>query len=118
VELAVGRDDPRALAQRQRRQPSNDQFVRVLPERDVPRYVTNEAGEALADPLRLRRGFLPLQIDELGRVEPGPLLRREPDIGPGLMRVSGQQEALRDAEVLVVDGEISHWRSTTESRKS
>ena len=54
VELAVGRDDTRALQERQGGEPARDELVRVLAERDVLRLVAEQSGEAGLHLRRLR----------------------------------------------------------------
>ena len=102
VKLAVGGNDARPCPQGQRRQPSRDQFVGVLSERDVVGAVADEPREAGANGRGLHRRSLPLVVNELGRVEPGALLRLEADIGPRLVRVAGKQQTFADPESRVV----------------
>ena len=102
VKLAVGRHDARAASQRQRRQPARDQFVRVLPEREVPRIVAKQGAESLADETRLLLRGRPFVVHELGCVEPCTLLRQECDVWPCLVGVAGQQGAIGYAEAGVV----------------
>ena len=103
VELAVGGDDARTVAQRECREPSRDELVRVLAERDV-RLRCRRASRA--KPARTSCGLdgraLPLVVDELRGVEPGALLRLEADVRPRLVRVAGEQQPLADAEARVV----------------
>ena len=79
--------------------------MRVLAKRDRIGIVSNERRKAFSDAGRHRLGAFPLSVHELGGVEPGPLLRLEADVGPGLMRVAGQQKALTDSESRIVPGE-------------
>jgi YVTN family beta-propeller protein len=79
--------------------------VRVLAKRDVLCAVAQETREACAHGRRLFGRSRPFVIDELGRVEPGTLLRLEPDIRPRLVRVACQEEAFGDAESRVILGE-------------
>jgi len=53
----------------------------------------------------LNGSVLPLVVNEFGGIEPGSLLRLEADVGPGLMRVAGQQKAITDSESRIVPGE-------------
>jgi hypothetical protein len=59
--------------------------VRVLAERDVAGAVADQPGETGADRRGLRCCSFPLLVNELGRIEPRPLLRFEADIGPRLV---------------------------------
>ena len=118
-------EKPRVLARagskRQRGQPADDQFVRVLPEGDVLSLVTDEAGKSFAHPLRLLEIARPLVVDELRRIEPGALLRRQADVGPGLMRMASQENPLGHAEARIVGGErrrFDHGRDFIGTRRS
>ena len=70
----------------------------VLSECDIGAAVANQPGEAGADCVRLERGPLPFVVDELRSLEPCALLRLEADVGPRLVRVTGQQQAFGDAK--------------------
>jgi hypothetical protein len=105
VELAVGGDDARAVEDGERGQPSRDELVRVLTERDVLRAIAEEAREARADRRSLPGRTRPLVVDELGGIEPGALLRVEPDVRPRLVRVAGQEETFGNTKSRVMPGE-------------
>jgi YVTN family beta-propeller protein len=105
VEFAIGGDDARTLEERECGEPACDELVGVLAERDVLCLVANETGETGADGRSLLCRSRPLFIDELRGVEPRTLLRFEPDIGPRLMRVAGEQQPLADSESRVEGGE-------------
>jgi hypothetical protein len=118
VEFTVSGDDARTLQEREGRQPSSDELVRVLAKRDVLCAVAQETRKACAHGRRLFGRSRPFVIDELGRVEPGTLLRLEPDIRPRLVRVACQEEAFGDAESRVILGEGIFWQSTVSGPQS
>ena len=118
VEFAVSGDDARTIQERERGQPSSDELVRVLDKRDVLCAVAQETRETCAHgrgPLGRSRPFV---IDELGSVEPGTLLRLEPDVRPRLVRVACQEEAFGDAESRVILGEGIFWQSSVSGPQS
>jgi hypothetical protein len=88
VKLAAGRHDAAPHRERKRRQPARDQFMRVLAECDVLRYVAEQPRESTAHTRRLLERAIPFAIDQLRRIEPRALLRLERDIRPGLMRMA------------------------------
>ena len=77
----------------------------VLSKRDFAARVVEQPAPPRPNVLGQRRRPFPLVIDERRGVEPGALLRIEGDIGPGLMRMSGEKQAMTDAESGVVRGE-------------
>src|ERR1043166_3693114 len=66
-------------------------------------YQTRDPGAHL---VRLLERLLPHVIDILGRIEPRLLLRLERDIGPRLMRMTREQNALAHSEPSVVFGDF------------
>ena len=60
---------------------------------------------SLSIPLRLSLGDVPFSIHMPGRVEPRPLLSLEGDVGPRLVGVTREQQALRHAKACIVLGE-------------
>src|SRR5437016_1245818 len=76
--------------------------MRVLRERDALRRVVEQPRKAAPHLLGLLEREIPDVIDMLGRVEPRLLLCLEGDIGPRLMGVPSQQNALSDAKTTVV----------------
>ena len=91
--------------ERERGQPARDELVRVLAERDVLCAVADESSEARAHRCGLDRRSLPLIVDELCGIEPGALLRVEPDVRPRLVRVACEQQPLTDSKSRVVPRE-------------
>ena len=91
--------------QRERGQPARDELVRVLAERDVVCAVADESSEARAHRCGLDGRSLPLVVDELCGIEPGALLRVEPDVRPRLVRVACEQQPLTDSKSRVVPRE-------------
>jgi hypothetical protein len=85
VELAVGRDERGPNSQRQRRQQSRDELMRVLTERDVAVGIAEQSPKSGLHQRRLLGRALPLRIDEFRGVEPRLLLRLESNIRPGLV---------------------------------
>ncbi len=102
VELAVGRDQPRPLAERERGEEADEELVGVRGEGDGAGVVAEEAGVAAADALGLLERARPLLVDELRGVEPGPHLPLEAAVRPGLVGVAGQEQPLGHAEARVV----------------
>ena len=105
VELAVRRHDPRTIQEWQRRQPAGDELVRVLSECDVVGMIAEQPRKRGLHLRCLLARPRPLVVHELRRIEPRALLRLEADVGPRLVRVARQQQALRDAEAGIVCGE-------------
>ncbi len=105
VELAVGRDELRPLAQRQRRQEPEHELVRVRRERNRRGRVGEQPPYSLAHPLRLRERALPLEVGVLGRVLPRLQLSLAGHIRPRLVRMPRQEQPLGDAKGRVVLGE-------------
>ena len=98
VELAVGGNEPRPPLERQRGEQTHDQLVRIRRQRHASAGAPQQPCEAVAHELRLRERMLPFVVDVPCGVEPGILVRLERLVGPGLMRVAGQQQAFRNAE--------------------
>ncbi len=132
---------PSSSPERQGGEEADHQLVGVRPQGDAPSRVSQEPGESLADPLSLSHRVLPLVVHIARRVQPGSHLAIEATIRPGLVGVSGEQEALRYPESGIVGREgvgggvegrgvhwvrgFSHWRAgfdawlfTTETRKT
>ena len=105
VEFAVGGDQPGAGPQRQGGQQTDHQLVGVRPQRDPASGVSQQPGESLADPLGLSERVLPLVVHVSRRVQPGSHLAVEATVGPGLVGVPGEQQALRYSESGVVGRE-------------
>ena len=105
MELAVGCDDARTGGERECGQPARDELVRVLAERDVLCAVADESSEARAHRCGLDGRSLPFVVDELSGIEPGALLRVEPDVRPRLVRVACEQQPLTDSKSRVVPRE-------------
>ena len=105
VELAIGRDQPGPGAQGERRQQPHDQLVSIGRERDPVARIAEQPGESLAHPLGALEGMVPLVVDVAGSVEPRLGLGLEAAVGPGLVRVPGEQQPLGDAEAGVVGRE-------------
>jgi len=105
VELTVRGDELRAFRERQRRQQPRHQLVSVLPQRDLAAAIVEQPPKSVAHKVGLLPGASPFLVDELGRVEPRALLRVEGDVGPGLVRVAGQQQPLGDAEAGIMRGQ-------------
>ncbi len=81
--------------------------MRVLPEGDVAVAIVQELPEPLLHARRLSQGAFPFAVDELRRIEPGTLLSVVRHIGPGLVRMTGEQQTLGDAKAGIVRREIS-----------
>ena len=123
VELAVGGHQAGPGPERQRGEEADDQLVRVRPEGDAASRVSQEPGESLADPFGLGERVVPFVVHEAGRVLPGRLLAVEAAVGPRLVRVAGEQEALRHGEPGIVrcegvggsvEGGGIHWVRSVE----
>src|SRR5206468_11752193 len=84
------------------REPTYDQLVRVRPQGDGAVRVVEQGREAVPHLIGHSERALPLVVHELGGVEPGALLRVEAAIGPGLVRVAGEEQAVGNAEPGVV----------------
>jgi hypothetical protein len=102
MKLAVCRDELRPIPQRQRREQSRDELMRVLAERDVAVGIAKQTPESSLHQRRLLSRALPFRIHELRGVEPRLLLRLESNVRPGLVRMTGQQKPLGDAEPRIV----------------
>ena len=106
VELTVGRDQAGSPAQVERGEKAQHEGVRVLVERDRAARIAEQRSEPLADTLGLRECALPLVVDRQSGVVPGLEHALAPDVGPGLVRVAGEEQPLGDAERRVVAGEL------------
>ena len=102
MEFTVRRDQTGPVAQRERRQEAGHQLVGVVAERDVPVGVVQQLPVARAHLVGHPERPLPFVVHMLGGVEPGLLLSLEGDIRPGLVRMPGQQHAIRHAKARVV----------------
>ena len=105
MELAVGADQSRTAAQVERREEAQQQVVGRAAERDLGTRLAEQGTEAVADPLGLRERTLPLLVDVARRVLERLHLALERDVGPGLVRVAGEQQPLGNAKARVVRGE-------------
>ena len=105
VELGIGGDETRPLAQRERRKPPCHEFVGVLAKRNVLGPVAQQPGIPGPYARGLDLSLRPFPVDVFGRIEPGVLLRLESDVRPGLVGVAGQQQPFANAEARVVTGE-------------
>ncbi len=85
-------------SERQRGKQTHDELVRIRRERYTSAGASQQPCEAVAHVLRLRERMLPFVVDVPCGVEPCILVRLERLVGPGLMRMAGQQQAFRDAE--------------------
>ena len=99
-------------------QPARDELVRVLAERDVLCAVADESSEARAHRCGLDGRSLPLIVHELCGIEPGALLRVEPDVRPRLVRVACEQKPLTDSKSRVVPREGILCQSSVSSPRS
>ena len=72
------------------------------PRATPPPASPTQAGESLADPVGLGERVIPFVVHEAGGVLPGCGLPLETPVGPCLVRVSGEQEALRHGEPGIV----------------
>ena len=105
VELAVGGDDARAFAKRQRGKEANEQLVGVRTEGDAAARVSEESRVARPHSLGAGARRLPLVVDEArGGVDRAsvPFPRT---VGPRLVGVAGEQEPVSDVEARVVAGD-------------
>ena len=109
VELPRGRHEPRPRAQRQGGEEADDEFVGVRAQRVVPVVralgASEEFGVPGADPIPAGERLLPLPVHEPGGVLPGPELSREAAVGPRLVRMSREEQPLRDPEAGIVRSE-------------
>ncbi len=92
--------------------------MRVRPERDGRAGVVEQPPNAVAQPLRLRERALPLEVRMLGRVLPRLQLPLAADVGPGLVRMSRQEQALGDTKGRVVSGEALDQSSLRIAQRS
>ncbi len=102
VELAVGGDESRPPAQVERREEADDELVRVLREGDLCVVLAEEQPEAVPDRVGLREGAVPLLVDAERRVLERLQLALARHVGPGLVRVAGEEQPVGDAEGGVV----------------
>ena len=109
VELPRGRHESRPRPQRQGGEKADHEFVRVRAQRAVPVVralrASEEFGVPGADPIPAGKRLLPLPVHEPGGVLPGPELSREAAVGPRLVRMSGEEQPLRDPEAGIVRSE-------------
>ena len=106
VELAVGRHETRSSPEVECRQEAQHEPERVLVERDLRVRLVEPQPETLAHALRLLERAPPLLVDVERRVVPGLDDAFPTDVGPGLVRVAGQEQTLPDAEARVVRREL------------
>src|SRR5690606_25943024 len=102
VVLAVGRDEAGPFPERERGDESDDEVVSVRGERNLAVPVAEEPGVAPSHPFGAAEGEFPLLVDVFRRVDPGAGLSLEGPVRPGLVRVAGQEEPVRDIEAPVV----------------
>ena len=110
VELAVGGDQPRPRAERERGEQAHHQLVGVRRQRDAAARVAEQPGEPLPDRLGPGEGALPLLVHQLGGVEPRLGLGLEADVGPGLVRMAGEEQPVRHAKARG-SAPRAHWAS-------
>ena len=109
VELPRGRHEPGPPAQGQGGEKADHEFVRVRAQRVVPFVRAPRASEEFgvpgADPIPAGERLLPLPVHQTGGVLPGPELPRESAVRPRLVRMSREEQPLRDPEAGVVRGQ-------------
>jgi len=76
--------------------------VSIGSQRDVAIAVIQQPTETKADSFGSGEGMLPFVVYEACGIQPGLGLGLEAAIGPGLMRVPGQQQPFRHAKAAVV----------------
>jgi hypothetical protein len=101
VELPVGRDHARSLAERQGGEKAEDELVRVLGQGDPLGLVAQQAREAEPHAVGLGERPVPFFVRQLRRIQPGLLLPLEAAVGPCLVRVARETETFGDAEPAV-----------------
>ena len=89
-------------AERERGEQAHHQLVGVGRQRDAAARVAEQAGEPLPDLFGPGEGALPLLVHQLRRVEPRVGLGLEADVGPGLVRMAGEEQPVRHPEAPVV----------------
>jgi hypothetical protein len=120
VELPVSGEDCRAgvgpgfspawhRAGKNRGQPTHNELMRILPQRDLAIGIVEQPSKSAAHRVGHLGRPAPLAIDERRGVEPRLLLRLESNVRPGLVRMTGQQKPLGDAEPRIVLCEV-HFR--------
>ena len=77
---------------------ADDKIERVLIKSDVGVQIVQQATIAVSNLLGFREDKRPFAVHELGRVEPGLLMRGEAAIGPGLMRMPREKQPIRDTK--------------------
>ena len=109
VKLTRRRDQRTAARSRyqHRRQQPHDQFVCVLTEDDVAVGIVQQSLPSGANAISDNAGAIPFVVHELGRIEPCPLLRFERDIGPCLMRMTGEQNPLTNPKPRVMPRQLN-----------
>ena len=109
--MAAGRDGGRRVGgervrspehRQDGRQQSHDEFVRIRAQRDVAGRIVQQPAPARADLVGNRRGPFPLLVDERRRIQPCLLLRIKGYVGPGLMRMAGEEQSIGDAKPGIV----------------
>ena len=105
MELPVRGDEPRPLAQRQRRQEPDKQLVSILPQRDVAVRVVQQQPEPGPYVVGDLESPPPLVVHMFGGVEPGLLLGGKCHVRPRLVGVPGEQYPFRDPEAGIVRGQ-------------
>jgi hypothetical protein len=98
LELPVGGDQPRALTDRQRREEAEEEVVGAGCEGVLAVRVVEQRRESLPHPVGHGERPLPFVVHQLGGIVPGAELAVAGTIGPGLMRVPRQEEAIGHAE--------------------
>ena len=94
--------EPRSLAERQRRQEAEQEIVRVGRQGVLPLGVLEQFRKPAPHPVGLGEGPLPLVIHQCRRVVPRLHLAVPGAVGPGLVRVAGEEEPFRHPEGGVV----------------
>ena len=105
VELGIGGDQPGVTPEVERREEADHELVRVLPERDLGFRLPKETPEPVPNLLGLGERAVPLLVDVPRRVLERLELTFARHVGPGLVRVAGQKQAIGDAERGVVGGQ-------------
>ena len=95
-QLAAARAE--AEHRQQRRQQSHHELVRVRPQGDVAVRIVQQPPPACAHFVGNGSSAVPFLVDQRGGIQPGLLLRVERDVGPGLMRMPGQEQSLGDSK--------------------
>ncbi len=98
MKLTVRRDQTRSCGQGKGRKHAGDELVRVVSEGHETGMIVKQRSDSLSVSLRLYLGEVPLLIHMPGRVEPCLLLSLEGNVGPRLVGVTCEQQALRDTK--------------------